>query len=372
MLFKISNFINMANYSYNLRRNYGSHGILYADSRRSKNKRPKWPFGVLMLLILAGIIVLSICYFNNIKISSFLRKPAKRGANTSASSQNSEKDIPAVSNEGATPTLRDPGQFYGQQIPSKVTSTQSGRDTTFEDNYRRAYLDFSNGNYTDARNTLRGLLDTITPQDSVYTKATQLLNSISKMLYESGTDPELSSVYKVVSGDTLSAIAKKYGTTVATIQKTNGMTDTKLKINQELKIVRVSWNVEIRRSSSELVILSNGKLFRFYKIYPGTYIPDSLSGEYKIVDKNPSPEWKVNGQTFAYDSPDNICGARLLALNPVNRTTDSHSTAIHGSNTLGSPDPSRGTPGYFRMSNDDVKEIYDLLPIGTRVNIISQ
>ena len=45
-----------------------------------------------------------------------------------------------------------------------------------------------------------------------------------------------STTYKVVSGDTLGAIAKKFGTTVKAIQQLNGLTTTSIKAGQTLKI----------------------------------------------------------------------------------------------------------------------------------------
>lgn len=43
-------------------------------------------------------------------------------------------------------------------------------------------------------------------------------------------------IHEVKSGDTLSSLATKYGTTIKAIQTANGMTDTRIKVGQKLKI----------------------------------------------------------------------------------------------------------------------------------------
>ena len=49
-------------------------------------------------------------------------------------------------------------------------------------------------------------------------------------------DPSGPTSYKVVSGDTLGGIAKKFGTTTKAIQSLNGLTTTSIKAGQTLKI----------------------------------------------------------------------------------------------------------------------------------------
>lgn len=46
--------------------------------------------------------------------------------------------------------------------------------------------------------------------------------------------------HKVVSGDTLSALAKKYGTTVKELKDINGLKSDLIKVGQTLKLVRNS------------------------------------------------------------------------------------------------------------------------------------
>lgn len=43
-------------------------------------------------------------------------------------------------------------------------------------------------------------------------------------------------VHRVRSGDTLSEIARRYGTTVSKLRSANGLTSNRLRIGQELKI----------------------------------------------------------------------------------------------------------------------------------------
>ncbi len=53
---------------------------------------------------------------------------------------------------------------------------------------------------------------------------------------KTNADTETYSYHKVRSGETLSTIASRYGTTVEEIQRVNGMASTKIYVGQRLKV----------------------------------------------------------------------------------------------------------------------------------------
>ena len=93
------------------------------------------------------------------------------------------------------------------------------------------------------------------------------------------------------------------------------------------------------------------------------------TGTFRIFSKQKDPVWRVDGQTYPPGSSGNIIGSRWMALKGTGASADAAGTAIHGTNRAGTPDTSPGAPGYFRMSNDDVKELYELVPCETTVEI---
>ena len=235
--------------------------------------------------------------------------------------------------------------------------------------YDEALQAFNERKFEKCRSILRDMLVPMDSTDSLYDPAANLLGRASMNIYNSGTDSETNSDYTVKSGDTLSKIALNYNTSVSAIQKANGMTTTRLNIGQKLKIPQSVWSIVIRRSDNKLILSANNRLFKIYNVYPGSAISQSFTGTFRIFSKQKDPVWRVDGQTYQPGTSGNIIGARWMALKGTGASADAAGTAIHGTNRAGTPDTSPGAPGYFRMSNADIKELYELVPCETTVEI---
>jgi len=235
--------------------------------------------------------------------------------------------------------------------------------------YDGALQAFNERKFEQSRTILRDMISAMESSDALYEPAASLLGRASMNIYRSGNDSETNVAYTVKSGDTLSKIAVNYNTSVSAIQKANNMTTTKLAIGQKLKIPQSVWSIEIRRSDNKLILYANRKLFKIYNVYPGSAVSQSFSGTFKIFSKQKDPVWRVDGQTYQPGTPGNIIGPRWMALKGTGASESAAGTAIHGTNRSGAPDTSPGAPGYFRMSNDDAKELYDLVPCETAVEI---
>jgi len=239
------------------------------------------------------------------------------------------------------------------------------------DLYDEALQAFRERKFEQCRSILRDMLVPMDSSDSLYDPAANLLGRASMNIYNSGSDSETNVAYTVKSGDTLSKIAVNYNTSVAAIQKANGMSTTRLNIGQKLKIPQSVWSIVIRRSDNKLLLNANNKLFKIYNVYPGSAVSQNFSGTFRIFSKQKDPVWRVDGQTYQPGSAGNIIGSRWMALKGTGASANAAGTAIHGTNRAGTPDVSPGAPGYFRMSNEDVKELYELVPCETAVEIRS-
>ena len=235
--------------------------------------------------------------------------------------------------------------------------------------YDTALQAFNERKFDQSRTILRDMLSAMESSDALYDAAASLLGRASMNIYRSGTDSETNVAYTVKSGDTLSRIAVDYNTTVSAIKKTNNLTSDNLKIGQKLQIPQSVWTIVIRRSDNRLVLYTNNNIFKIYKIYPGSAVGDACLGSFKIFSKQKDPVWSVDGQKFPPGSPGNIIGPRWMSLKGTGANANAAGTAIHGTNRSGEPDSTPGAPGYFRMSNDDAKELYDLVPCETSVEI---
>ena len=83
---------------------------------------------------------------------------------------------------------------------------------------------------------------------------------------------------------------------------------------------------------------------------------------YKIITKLVDPTWFKDGRAIPPSSPENVLGSRWLGF-------DLESYGIHGTidpDTIGQ----QITEGCVRMHNEDVVELYNLVSVGTEVEIV--
>ena len=348
---------------------YGIYGIRTVESSRRPHTGLYRVFAVLLFLTICGAILLGIKMHSDSRgaISPDVVKPlpdndaaaltfADERAMDNAETSAAIRDYRARENDPSAETF-DLQEFERQRLKQQRKL------------YDEALQTFNERKFETCRSILRDMLVPMDSSDSLYDPAANLLGRASMNIYRSGSDSETNVDYSVKSGDTLSKIALNYNTTVSAIQKANGMTTTRLNIGQKLKIPQSVWSIEIRRSDNKLLLKTNNKLFKIYNVYPGSAISQSFTGSFRIFSKQKDPVWRVDGQTYQPGSAGNIIGSRWMALKGTGASANAAGTAIHGTNRAGAPDISPGAPGYFRMSNDDVKELYDLVPCETTVEI---
>ncbi len=168
--------------------------------------------------------------------------------------------------------------------------------------------------------------------------------------------------YKVEPGDTLSKIAKKYRTTVDLIKRSNLLKDDTIRAHSKLKVSTAKYNILIDKSQNILTLLSGGDtITKAYKVSTGKNNSTPV-GTFDIVNRIKDPVWYAQGAIVPAESPKNILGSRWLGLSE-------RGYGIHGTTepeSLGQ----QSTQGCIRMLNEDVEELYTIIPIGTRVTIV--
>lgn len=173
---------------------------------------------------------------------------------------------------------------------------------------------------------------------------------------------EESVVYEVKPGDTLSAIAKKFRTTIDLIKTSNKLEGSIIKVGQRLKIIKGGFKIVIDTSNNTLLLFLDDKLVKIYPVGTAKYRNTPI-GEFKITNKLIDPTWYApEGGVYPFGDPNNIIGTRWMGI-------DEPGYGIHGT-----ADPeSIGkyvSRGCVRMLNEDVEELFTIVPIGTKVNII--
>lgn len=166
---------------------------------------------------------------------------------------------------------------------------------------------------------------------------------------------------EVQVGDTLGKLAKKYGTTVELIKKKNHLTSDVIRVGQKLYIWSGSFNIFVDKSQNILILKDGEEVVKVYTVSTGA---DNMTpiGTFKIASKLIDPVWFKAGAVIPAESPQNVLGSRWMGF-------DLAGYGIHGTiepDKMGQP----VTAGCVRMRNEDVEEIFDLVPIGTSVTII--
>ena len=168
-------------------------------------------------------------------------------------------------------------------------------------------------------------------------------------------------LHQVAKGDTLYDLAKKYGTTVELIKKSNKLSSDTIRVGQKLKVTKIKFSILVEKRGNYLILEADGKRLKKYPVATGEN-GSTPAGTFKIINKIENPTWYRVGAVVPPESPENILGTRWLGF-------DKPGYGIHGT-TLPETIGTQSSKGCIRMKNSDAEELYDLIPQGTTVNVI--
>jgi hypothetical protein len=138
-----------------------------------------------------------------------------------------------------------------------------------------------------------------------------------------------------------------------------------LEIVSGVKTVSASeepWRIYINIPQCRLYLYRERQLYQTYKIAVGKINTPSPVGKFRIANKVTNPVWYPGkGRKPVGSGPSNPLGRYWLGLSLKGY-------GIHGNNSsrsIGKPVSS----GCFRMDNDEIKELFRLVPVGTPVEI---
>lgn len=212
----------------------------------------------------------------------------------------------------------------------------------------------------DARERLEALL--AAPLDPASrTEAEELLGQAFIALVLTPRPMREKTDYTVQPGDSLEKIARKNGTTVELIRKGNQLAGSMIRADQRLRILNGSFRATVDKSDNTLTLFLNDRFFKRYRVGTGQY-SKTPTGSFKVTDKIAQPTWwRPDGKSIPYGDPENLLGTHWLAL-------DVRGYGIHGTwepDTIGK----QASAGCVRLLNEDVEQLFTLLPIGTPVTI---
>ena len=190
--------------------------------------------------------------------------------------------------------------------------------------------------------------------------AESLLGNVNVLLILSPRPVPEKIEYTIQPGDSINALAKKFGTTVDVIQKGNRVTGSVIRPGDRLRILTGKFSIQVSKKDNSLVLLMNDKFFKRYAVGTGEYGKTPV-GSFIIRDRVPQPTWWKDGKAIPYGDTNNVLGTHWLAL-------DVPGYGIHGTwqpDTIGK----QASAGCIRLVNAEIEELFTLVPVGTPVTI---
>ena len=201
------------------------------------------------------------------------------------------------------------------------------------------------------------------------------------LVFSTSANPPESISYEINKGDSIFSISNKYNVPAGSdsegasylgqIRRINNMKTSNIRAGDNLKVVTGKFSIEVDKSEFTLTLYLNGDFVKEYPIaYGNPKESPTPEGTFKIVgsSKLVNPPWykydKTTGQTTVvpFGDPQHSIGTRWMTFK------ESEKIGIHGTN-----DPSSIgkaiTNGCVRMHNEDVEELFDLVPGGTEVTV---
>lgn len=216
------------------------------------------------------------------------------------------------------------------------------------------------GNFLDAKTTYQKLINEFPGSGEVINWQKKIEELNIKLLFSPAITPK-SILYQIKPGDTLAKIAKEFKTTVELIMKSNHLSSDRIVPGRKIKAWHAPFTVLVDKSQNTLILKTDEEIIKTYIVSTGANNSTPV-GNFKVTNKLISPTWFKAGAVVSPTSPENILGSRWLGL-------DLAGYGIHGTTepqSLGK----QVTQGCVRMSNSDIEEVYIIIPVGTEVTIV--
>lgn len=216
------------------------------------------------------------------------------------------------------------------------------------------------GDWAEARDRLEQVL-TDYPDDPRIDEAKKEWGEvIMGVIHSSAPAPEVV-IHQVNKNDTLGKIARTYGTTVELIKIRNKLTSNLIRDGQRLSIWAAPFSIYVNKTTNHLSLDLDGKAVKIYLVSTGKSDTTTPVGSFVIKDRYPDPTWFHHGDIVPPGSEKNFLGTRWLGF-------DKPKYGIHGTiypELIGQS----VSGGCVRMKNEDVEELYDMVPVNTKVTI---
>jgi LysM repeat protein len=215
------------------------------------------------------------------------------------------------------------------------------------------------GNLQEARALYQKLISDFSGASEVasWQKKVEELNM--KLLFSPLITPK-SILYEIRPGDSLDKIARLHKTTVDLLVRSNNIADNKIMAGKKIKVWTAPLSILVYKGQNILILKTDDEVLKTYTVSTGAN-NCTPAGLHVIINKLVHPTWFKSGAVVPAGSPENVLGTRWMGFNTagfgIHGTTEPH--------LLGT----QVTEGCVRMANQDVEELYSIVPVGTQVQI---
>lgn len=256
------------------------------------------------------------------------------------------------------------GDAGPSETPDATKVVDEATASTIDDDLQRGVTLAEQREFRDARVALTSSLNNeLSKKDEK--RALELLRAINERIFLSADEGGDCKWYTVKRGDTLGKIAKANGTTYEMLQRLNGLKTSRINVGQKLKMFDGTFTLVVRKDRFAMDLLLDGAFIQRYKVGLGVEGCTPL-GEFTIKNRIVKP----SDGAYKYGDPKHRLGTRWLGLK---NDEGYKGYGIHGCRP--SENSKLGTEcsrGCVRLSNTDVEEIFDIIPVGTTVKIIEK
>ena len=343
-------------------------GVSNVSRSRRNGSNKKYIFFI--LVILAGIVI---WYWSaNKKKKVLADNTDKKGILTTPQDDNESSKLSSKIGKSTASDLSDSELSESDteiDIPKVTLSPEKYEEA--QKNLEKAVKAFKEEEYVDAKEAALKVVNSgLEEGDKLWEKAADILSKSNIAIYMSDMPSPEKKLYTIKSGDSLIKIAKLFHTTVEAIQKSNGLNPANPIIfpGKTLYIYQGDWSIRVSKSRFRLYLYNGDELFKIYNVGVGRQ-GRTPEGTFIIKAKQKNPIWYNEGKAIPFGSKENVLGTRWMALQPTGDTNQHLSGyGIHGTwlpETIGT----KSSNGCIRMKNEDVNELFSIVPRKTKVLI---
>jgi len=249
---------------------------------------------------------------------------------------------------------------------SPKTTPSAGSMVDVQKIYNLAQARLAAGKLAEASTLLDEVIEKTT-DSSLKNNALRVQGRVNVKLFLSEVPTPEKKSYVVQPGDSLDKIARNNDTTVDLLRAMNGIDGNLIYAGQRVQLPSAPFVVEVDKSDRLLDLKIGDKLLKRYSVGVGRYGKTPV-GTFGTVVHQENPDWTApSGGIIPFGDSRNVLGTRWMSFEDKARP-DLKGFGIHGTSDRESIGGETSN-GCIRMLNEDVEELFLMIPRGTQIII---